>query len=52
MGRGGEIHSHPKFCTDKKQGAMVGYPDGMAQLLSEVFRPLVESISHRVAALR
>ncbi|PNF36361.1 hypothetical protein B7P43_G18110 [Cryptotermes secundus] len=29
MGRGGEVHSHPKSCTYKYQGAVGGYPDGM-----------------------
>jgi hypothetical protein len=46
MGRGGEVHSHPKSCAYKYQGAVGGYPDGMAQLSPEVFRP------RRVAALR
>ncbi|PNF19980.1 hypothetical protein B7P43_G09970 [Cryptotermes secundus] len=34
MGRGGEVHSHPKSCTYKYQGAVGSYPDGMAQHLS------------------
>jgi hypothetical protein len=36
MGRGGEIHSHPKSGTYKYQGAVGGYPDCMAQHLSRV----------------
>jgi hypothetical protein len=33
MGRGGEVHSHPRTCMYKGQGALRGCPDGMAQHL-------------------
>jgi hypothetical protein len=51
MGRDGEVHSHPKSYTYNCPRAVGGYPDGMAHISPEVFRPLVESMSRRVAAL-